>query len=504
MPAYNRVYGEPCAGSDLLLHKILRGRWGFQGHVVSDCWAIVDFHANHKVTANAEESAAMALKAGCDLNCGSVYCSSLLDAVNLGLCSEADVDRALRRLLRTRFRLGMFDPAERVPYAAIPMDKVCCPEHRQLALESAAASCVLLKNKDAVLPLGDWCKNMMVGGPHAASVEALMGNYFGLGTRMTTVLEGIAQVAPSQLRIDYRKGFLVDQKAPNDADWSVFEIAKADVAVLAMGIDGTIEGEEGDAIQSSHRGDRAAIELPDNQVDYLKRAAERIRSENSKARIVVLLFSGSAVAIPEIHEAADAIIQVWYPGEAGGEAIAKILFGELSPGGRLPVSVPFRTSDLPPFDDYSMAGRTYRYMQPERMLYPFGFGLSYQQISYSAAGDPLVGEDDIGLQVKLVNKSNAVATAPLQIYARQLDGDADAPQWTLAGFSKVVLQGGDSSIEKLSIPLPRLRMVTKDGTWQEASGRWQIYVADGLPVARSRELGAPEPVCFEVELGKES
>jgi len=284
MGAYNRVYGEPCCGSELLLRKILRERWGFKGHVVSDCWAIRDFHTNHKVTASVEESAALALKNGCDLNCGSVYCDALLDAVNMGLCGEEDVDAALRNLLRTQFKLGLFDPEELVPHASIPLEVVNCPAHRELALAAAAESLVLLKNRDKALPVRPDDRYMLVVGPHAASVEALMGNYFGLGARMTTVLEGIATAAPPELRVEFRKGCLVDQPNPNDIDWSTFEASNADVVIAAMGIDGNIEGEEGDAIQSAHRGDRVDCGLPENQLAYLRKIAGTIAQRMKSSR----------------------------------------------------------------------------------------------------------------------------------------------------------------------------------------------------------------------------
>lgn len=500
MPAYNRVYGEPCAGSTLLLQEILRERWGFKGHVVSDCWALVDFHMYHKVTANAEESAAMAIKAGCDLNCGSVYCSSLLDAVHMGLCSEADVDRALARLLRTRFRLGMFDPEERVPFSRIPLSVVGCDAHRQLALQAAQASLVLLKNANNALPLGDETRYMVLGGPHAVSVEALLGNYFGLSTRMVTLFEGIAEFAPPQLRIDYRKGCLLDMEAPNKGDWSIFEAASADALVLALGLDGTIEGEEGDAIQSATKGDRARIELPPNQIDYLQRVRKRIEEQKSQTKIIVILFCGSAVAIPEVHELADAVLQVWYPGEAGGTAIAQALFGHTNPSGRLPVTVPYRTEDLPAFDDYAMAGRTYRYMPEEKMLYPFGYGLSYSRFGYALVSkEPLqVAVDAVArVQVDVANTSDRDGDEVVQAYLKPVD-DPDAPTWTLAAFQRVAISAGQTRRVELSIDPSRFNRYDADGNCLNGPGQWQLHIGGALPVARSGDLGAARPVMLPV------
>jgi beta-glucosidase len=493
MGAYNRVYGEPCCGSELLLKTILRERWGFKGHVVSDCWAIRDFHTNHKVTASVEESAALALRNGCDLNCGSVYCDALLDAVNMGLCGEEDVDTALRNLLRTQFKLGLFDPEEAVPYASIPLDVVNCSAHRELALRTAIESLVLLKNRANALPVRADDRYMLVVGPHAASVEALMGNYFGLGAQMTTVLEGIATEAPPELRIEYRKGCLVDQPNPNDIDWSTFEASNADVVIAAMGIDANIEGEEGDAIQSAHRGDRVECGLPENQLAYLRKIAGHIRERKTGARLVVLLFSGSHLVIPEVHELADAVLQVWYPGEAGGTAIARVLFGKASPSGRLPLTVPRSLDDLPPYEAYAMAGRTYRFMDEAKMLYPFGFGLSYTEFSY---GQPRVNPaqlrvgDACELSFELTNTGKLAGAEAVQCYLRREDRVADDPALTLVACDKVPLQPGESRSVTLRVAPEAFTRFTPDGERIPAPGRYTLLVGGSLPVARSRELGS--------------
>jgi beta-glucosidase len=496
MGAYNRVYGEPCCGSELLLKKILRERWGFNGHVVSDCWAIKDFHLNHKVTQTVEESAALALRNGCDLNCGSVYCDALLDAVTTGLCTEADVDRALQNLLRTHFKLGLFDPEERVPYAQISMSVVDSPAHQGLALETALESLVLLKNKDNALPLRPTDRYMTVVGPNAASVEALMGNYFGLGTRMTTLLEGIAEAAPTQMRIDYRKGCLMDRKNPNDMDWSTMEASQSDVVIAAMGLDANIEGEEGDAIQSAHRGDREDCALPENQVAYLNALFERRERDQSKCRIVVLVFGGSAISIPEIQERADAILQVWYPGQAGGTAIAKVLFGEVSPSGRMPVSVPVSVKDLPPYEDYAMAGRTYRYMDEDKILYPFGFGLSYTRFFHAEPAlstESLQPGESLDLSVEVTNTGKLAGHEVVLCTVERIDRGPDEPKAALAAYDKVYLEPGQSSAIDLSLPASIFSRYTESGERVAAPGKWRIHVGACLPGKRSVELGATAP-----------
>ncbi|MEI8123468.1 MAG: glycoside hydrolase family 3 N-terminal domain-containing protein, partial [bacterium] len=308
MGAYNALYGEPCCGSPFLLDEILRKEWGFKGHVVSDCWAIRDFHTTYKVTGMVEESAALALKSGCDLNCGSTYCDGLDGALLLGLISEAEIDTALRRVIATRFKLGMFDPDDVVPWASLSMDVVNGEPHRRLAKEAAIQSIVLLQNRDGVLPLNESVQNILVVGPLASSVEAMLGNYFGLSGRISTLIEGLALGLHEGLRMDYRKGCLLNQARPNPSDWTFFEAAKSDLVLCCMGLSPDIEGEEGDAIESAHKGDRDRIELPDCQVEFLQQLSARLKEDGSKAKVVVILFGGSAIAIPEVVEFADAIL----------------------------------------------------------------------------------------------------------------------------------------------------------------------------------------------------
>ena len=493
MGAYNRVYGEPCCGSKLLLEDILRGEWGFEGHVVSDCWAIRDFHTTHKVTKTIEESAALALKNGCDLNCGSVYCDALEDALKLGLVTEADVDRALRRLLRARFKLGMFDPPESVPYASIPMDVVNCEEHRRLAFDAAVDSFVLLKNKDGVLPLGPEVSNLLLTGPLATSVDPMIGNYFGMSPAISTVMEGLARHAPEGLRMDFRQGCLLDRPRPNKADWAGFEAVKSDVVICCMGLSPTLEGEEGDALQSPHQGDRVRVELLENQLGYLKNIAAAIRERKAPTKVVVLLFGGSAIAVPEVHEFADAVMQVWYPGEAGGDAIASVLFGKHAPGGRMPVTTPRSTEDLPPFDDYSMAGRTYRYMDDAKILYPFGFGLGYTTFGYSGIEVTEAGAE-VRVRATVANTGQRDGDEVAQLYIAGPDGAVDQPRCRLARFRRVHVPKNGSAQVEWTIRPDDFAIVNESGERVQQGGEFILTVGGAAPLASAAALGAPEPV----------
>jgi beta-glucosidase len=293
MGAYNRTNGEPCCGSALLLEEILRGMWGFGGHVVSDCGAIGDFHDHHKVTGSAEESSALAVRRGCDLNCGTTY-EALPAALEQGLISEQEIDASVRRLLRTRFRLGQFDPPERVPYSRIGLDRIRAPEHTALAREAAEKSIVLLKN-NGILPIsrGDEPRRIYVTGPNAASVDVLLGNYFGISDTLVTVLEGLAAESPEHYKVEYRMGISVDKQNANPVDWSIpGKWDSFDAIIAVLGLVPMLEGEEGEAILSTERGDRVGIGLPEHQVEWLRKLSA------TGMPLVVVVAGGSPIAMP--------------------------------------------------------------------------------------------------------------------------------------------------------------------------------------------------------------
>ena len=382
MPAYNRTNGEPCCASPTLLERILREEWGFDGYVVSDCWAIKDFHENHHVTRTAAESAALGVKAGCDLNCGCTY-EHIGAAVAEGLVSEAEIDVCVKRLFRARMLLGMFDPPERVPFASIPYEVNDSPEHRKLALEAARQSIVLLKN-DGVLPLSRDIGSIAVIGPNAHDHHVLRANYFGIASHSVTPLDGIRAAVSKQTKVWYTDGckHLGTNTDGVGRDGNLSEAVslaqRADVVVLCLGLSAEIEGEQGDAGNSEAAGDKVDLALTGLQQRLLEEVAAL-----GKPTILVLL-AGSPMSITWAQDHAAAVVDAWYPGEEGGTAIADVLFGAYNPGGRLPVTFPRSIADVPEFTSYDMQGRTYRYLQKEP-LYPFGYGLSYTRFEYADA-----------------------------------------------------------------------------------------------------------------------
>ena len=496
MGAYNRTNDEPCCGSKLLLEDILRGEWAFQGHVVSDCGAIGDFHDHHKVTNSPEESAALAVKRGCDLNCGSVY-KSLGKALDQGLLEESDVDASLKRLLRTRFRLGQFDPVERDPFANIGEDRIRAPEHVALAQEAAEKSIVLLKN-NGILPIlrGPDAKRIFVTGHNAAGTDVLLGNYFGVSDQLVTVLEGLVGEAPEHYKIEYRMGNIADRANENPVDWGIpgkFDAFDAIIAV--MGLVPMLEGEEGEAILSSERGDRVQIGLPAHQVERLKKL------KGTGMPLVVVLAGGAAVSIPEVHEIADAVLYMWYPGEQGGSALARIIFGDASPSGKLPITFPRSIDQLPAFDTYDMSRRTYRYMDSDP-LYPFGYGLTYTNLEYGAISAPAsVGAgESLSVSVPVTNRGETSVEEVVQLYLTDLEGSARTPLSSLCGMHRIPVAAGATATVNVTVPATAMELVLDDGSSVVEPGRFRLTVGSCSPGARGIELGAPAPAVHEFEV----
>jgi len=493
MGAYNRVNGEPACASEVLLERILRGEWGFKGHVVSDCWAIRDFHDFHGVTKRYEESAALALKKGCDLNCGCTY-QYLIPALKEGLITEADLDRALERVLATRFKLGLLDPPRKVPYASIPESVIDCPAHRALAREAAARSIVMLKN-DGILPLRPGAmKRIYVTGHGAASVSALMGNYYGLNPRMVTILEGICGKLDESVTVDYRPGVLPDRKAPNPVEWAVFEAASVDLTIAVLGYDPSLEGEEGDALASEAIGDRTDLALPPHQLEFLKKLRAKTK------RLVLVLIGGSAVSVPP--ELADAILMCWYPGEEGGNAVADVLFGQVCPSGKLPLTFYRSIEDLPPYEDYSMEGRTYRYFRGEP-LFPFGFGLSYARFRYSGlnlSAPAMRAGEKIQASFAIENCGSVEGIETVQLYLSGPEGFKGAPIASLRGVIQVSLKPGQRKRLSFTIDDSMLACVDDTGATRLETGEFLVHIGSASPGKRSQELGAPEPLSARISL----
>jgi beta-glucosidase len=639
MGAYNRTNGEPCCASPTLLEKILRQEWGFggptgsEGYVVSDCGAIRDIYAHHQVVNTPEEAAALAVRAGCDLNCGETY-PALLEAVEQGLISEEIIDRAVRRLFTARFRLGMFDPPEQVPYAQIPYEVVDSPEHRALALQVARESIVLLKNEDNLLPLRKTIGSVAVIGPNADDLQVLLGNYNGTVVKAVTPLEGIRRKIAPSARLYYAPGcaiadgvpplevipsvclrpahtetnekgltadyyhnpkfegepalsqvdrlvdFIWRDTTPLTGQWGdrfavrwtgfvvppvsgVYRLGvngfskyslyvddklivehennhhpilrtreveleagrfhklrldyvnrgldpqvkllwslpavdyearaleaaeKADVVIAVMGLSPSLEGEEMPVhAEGFAGGDRTDIRLPRSQEELLKKIHALGRP------VVLVLLSGSALAVNWAAEHIPAIVEAWYPGQAGGEAIADVLFGDHNPAGRLPLTFYRSVEDLPPFEDYQMEGRTYRYFRGEP-LFPFGYGLSYTMFQFdnlhmdrpqARAGGA------VAVSVDVTNSGGRAGDEVVQLYVRHRDVSVPRPVKELKGFKRVALQPGERKTVTFTLHVNQLGVYDQATRYVVEPGTIEVMVGNSsqhLPLTGTFEI----------------
>ena len=456
MGAYNRVNGEPACGSETLLKKTLRERWGFRGHVVSDCWAVADFHMHHQVTATATESAALAIRNGCDLNCGNTYLH-MMEAYQEGLVTEAQITTACERLFTTRFLLGLF--ADDCEYDRIPVTENDTDEHNALALKAAEKSMVLLEN-DGTLPLdAGSIQTIAVIGPNADSIMALEGNYNGTSSRYVTFLEGIrSYCAKKGIRVLYSLGsHLFKDRTSNlaQADDRLAEAEMyaeaADAVIACVGLDAGLEGEEGDTGNEYFSGDKKDLLIPESQRKLLKAL------EKSAKKLVTVIAAGSSLNVAE----GNAKIQAWYPGQAGGTALAELLFGEKNFSGHLPLTFYRDVKDLPDFEDYSMKDRTYRYFSGTP-LYPFGFGLSYTRFSIREAR-----KTDEGFDVTVSNDGEADGDAVIQIYIA-CDHPEATPHPRLCGFQRVPLKQGETRTAAVRIDPLSMTVVDENGRRVEA------------------------------------
>ncbi|MCB9284377.1 MAG: glycoside hydrolase family 3 C-terminal domain-containing protein [Lewinellaceae bacterium] len=487
MGAYNRTNGIPCCAHPYLIKEVLRDKWGFKGYFVSDCWALGDFYHGHNVVKTPEEAAALAINNGCNLNCGDTY-AELKNAIEQGFTSEEALDQNLRELLPTRFRLGLFDPPGSTPWDHIGPEKIHSEDHLNLSRKMAAESFVLLKNDRHVLPLDKEINRIFVTGPMATHAQALLANYYGVSENLVTFLEGIVGNAPSHTAVNYQQGTLMDIPNRNPSDWASGSGSSADVTIACLGISQLIEGEEGESIASEHMGDRVDLHIPQNQIDYLKKL--RASSQN----LVVVLTAGSALDCREVYELADALLYVWYPGEQGGNALADILFGATNPSGRLPVTLPYSINDLPPFEDYAMKGRTYRYMEKEPM-FPFGFGLSYTEFRYGdlAVSNPNPGmEETITVTTKVENAGDLAGDEVLQLYITDLEASVEVPQYALKAFKRVHLEPKEAKEVSFELSPDVFKIVNNKGERMLEPGDFAIYVGGTSPGDRSKVLGATD------------
>lgn len=449
MCAYNRFEGEPCCSNKQLLVRILREEWGFDGVVVSDCGAIGDFYGpkqtHHATHATAEAASADAVLSGTDLECGGFY-AALKRAIDEGLVCECKIDESVFRLLRARFQLGMFDDPELVPWTAIPYEVVDSKRHRAQALEMARKSIVLLTNHRSILPLDRRLHKIAVVGPNADDSVMMWGNYNGTPSHTATILEGIRRKLPDA-EVAYARGC---DHAGGGVDSAAVAActADADVIIFAGGLTPRLEGEEMPVDLPGFRGgDRTAIELPAVQTELLRMLKRTGRP------VIFVLCSGSAVALREESALADALLAAWYPGQAGGTAVADVLFGDYNPAGRLPVTFYASTADLPDYEDYAMAGRTYRYFRG-RPLFPFGYGLSYSSFSYGRAvpsARRLACGEGMTLTVPVTNRSRMSGDEVVQVYVRRMD-DPDGPLRSLRAFRRVTIPAGETRRVEIALP----------------------------------------------------
>lgn len=485
MGAYNRTNAEPCCGSKTLLLDTLRGKWGFKGYVTSDCWAVSDFHLHHGVTAVPTDSVALALANGCDLNCGNMY-AYIMQAYEEGKITEDMIRTSCTRLLTTRMKLGMFDVE--TPFDSIGMDVVDCEAHQAVNEEMTRESLVLLKN-NGILPLDrKKIKKIAVIGPNANSIIALEGNYHGTANQYITVLEGI-RAEFHEARVNYCEGSHLYEHKLEDPGYAGDRLGEvkamtdeADVVILVTGLDETIEGEE--MADQESGGDKQDLYLPQCQRDLVRTACER------NTPVVIVNLSGSAIDFAYGNEHADAIIQAWYPGGLGGKAVAELLAGKFSPSGRLPVTFYYSENSLPEFTDYTMDGRTYKFIQ-EEPLFPFGFGLSYTSFAYSGlklSKDRFQAGEGVSGRVTVKNTGTMAGSEVVQIYVKDLEASVRVPHHKLCRINRVFLQPGEEKEIAFDIAPAQFQIIREDGTREYEAGAFRIFAGGSQPDALSEKL----------------
>ena len=492
MGAYNRTNGEPCCGSPTLQKK-LRGDWGFQGYFVSDCWAIKDFHEHHMVTSTPAESAALALNNGCDLNCGNTYLH-ILKAYEKGLITEDTITESAIRLFTTRYMLGLFEETE---YDKIPYSEVESPAHLALSQKAAEESFVLLKN-NGILPLQkDKIKTVGIVGPNADSRAALVGNYHGTASRYCTIQEGLQDYLGDNVRVLSSVGCDLFRDRTEHLAFTQDRLAEAkivaansDVVILCVGLDETLEGEEGDTGNSYASGDKETLQLPQVQLDLMEAMAE------SGKPVILCLMAGSDIDLSYAAEHFDAVMVLWYPGSQGGKAAARILFGDVSPSGKLPVTFYETLEELPEFTDYAMKGRTYRYME-NKAQFPFGYGLTYGKVTVTDAAVSTNDEASVTIQATVTNQGHTATRDVIQIYIKNTDSPLAVRNPELVAFTPVFLNAGETQTISLTIFPRAFTVVDENGIRKEDGTHFQIFVGCSQPDERSVELTGVKPVEIE-------
>ncbi|GHT01135.1 glycosyl hydrolase [Bacteroidia bacterium] len=479
MCAYNAYDGQPRCGSDLLMQQILRNDWNFTGYVTSDCGAIDDFYNYHKTHPGAASAAADAVFHGTDVDCGNSAYKALVAAVKSGLITENQIDTSLSRLFEIRFRLGMFDPAEQVPYSKTGLDVLESPRHKALAAKISRESIVLLKNENNVLPLSKKLKKVAVIGPNADNEATVLGNYNGFPTEIVTPLKAI-QNKLKGATVTYERGvdFVVSATNSNEAIALLAKRLKGyDAVIYVGGISPRLEGEDLQIkMEGFAGGDRTSILLPKVQTQLM----QAIHAENIP--LVFVMMTGSAIATPWESANVPAIVNAWYGGQDAGNAIADVLFGDYNPSGKLPVTFYAKDSDLPPFNSYQMKNRTYRYFDGE-VLYPFGYGLSYTQFAYEVvnAKPQIALNETLTVEVKVTNTGKLDGDEVVQLYVSHPDREGLKPLYALKGFERVFIKAGQSQTVKFALSAKELSAVGNKGTLEVNQGTLKLYIGGTSP-----------------------
>jgi len=492
MAAYNAVNGQACVANPTLLQDTLRKRWSFLGYVVGDCGAVEDVWKHHKQVATPAEAAAAALRAGTDLDCGTAY-RHLDEALARGLVTEKDIDFALVRLFAARFRLGLFDPPERVPWSQLGAETVESPEHLALARDVAARSMVLLENRAGVLPLGPSVRRLAVVGPMADDLPVLLANYHGIPSHPVKLLDGVrAEARARGVAVSYAPGARLVDTTPGAIADAVALARDADAVIAFVGLDPRLEGEER-GTRFNPGGDRRDLDLPAAQ----RQLVEALLATGKP--VIAVLTGGSALAVPWLAARAAAVLYAWYPGAEGGNAVAGVLFGDVDPAGRLPITIYKSAADLPPFASYDMRGRTYRYFDGEP-LYRFGDGLSYTTFRYRQIA-ALAGKN-AAAGVEVENVGSRAGDEVVQLYVIPQDLPPYAPRRWLAGFARVTLAAGERRVVKIPLAANALTYVDESGTRRPLSGEVELALGGRQPDRAGRYASDADGLTTVLRLGR--
>lgn len=481
MCAYNSFKGQPYCGSNLFLRKILLHDWKFNGYITSDCWAISDFIYGHKTHKDSISASSDAVLHGTDLECGNVY-RSLTEAVEAGMITEDQIDISLKKLLKIQFRLGMFDPQDKVPYSKIGAEVLESKPHQQQALKMARQSMVLLKNEKQLLPLSSKIKKIALLGPNANNGTTQLGNYNGIPSKNATLLDALRAEKGIEVVYDSISDFITLQPGI-DLQHYAEKYKDVDLIIYAGGISALLEGEEGDTgnVEGFYRGDRTTINLPAVQTQVMQML------QKSGKPMIFICMSGSAIAFNWESQHIPAIIQAWYGGQATGTALADILFGRYNPSGKLPITFYRSDSDLPAIEDYSMKNRTYRYFNGD-VLYPFGYGLSFTKFKFKKLNVPQEVQigDTINISTEVVNTGKSAGEEVVQLYLSHKDIAPEAPNSQLVGFQKVMLQPGERKIVHFKLSPRNLAYVDETGGVNTMPGKIKVYIGNVCPNAPER------------------